>query len=60
MVKRGECFFESYKCSISFFFVCFSQILFNFGGRFGVHQGKRFVPAFSRSIDHLMDNFESL
>ena len=24
-----------------------------------MHQGKRFVPAFSRSIDHLMDNFES-
>ena len=59
MVKRLQFFvFESYKCSISFF-VCFSHILFNFGGRFGVHQGKRFVPAFSRSIDHLMDNFES-
>ena len=39
--------------------VFFSQILFSFGGRFAVHQEKRFVPAFLRSIDHLMDNFES-
>ena len=25
-----------------------------------MHQGKRFVPAFSRSIDQLMDNLLSL
>ena len=40
-------------------FIRFSQILFNLGGRFAVHHEKRFVPAFSRSIDHLMDNLES-
>ena len=59
MVKRLEFFFLKATSAPEVFFVCFSQILFNFGGRFGVHQGKRFVPAFSRSIDHLMDNFES-
>ena len=40
-------------------FIRFSQIVFNIGGRFATHHEKRFVPAFSRSIDHLMDNFES-